>query len=78
MMDEERFIELLESALDKRSRIDAKEHSEHHEFISSFIKRERIKAERWEEIQRQILGWGAIALIGGIGTVVAKKMGIQL
>lgn len=78
MMDEERFIELLESALDKRSRIDAKEHFEHHEFISSFIKRERIRTERWEEIQRQVLGWGAIALIGGIGTIIAKKIGIQL
>ncbi|MEY4718474.1 MAG: hypothetical protein RL563_1092 [Pseudomonadota bacterium] len=78
MMDEDRFIELLDNALDKRARIDAKLHGAHHDFVQRWIEKEKIKAERWEEIKRQVFGWGLIAIIGAIGTVVAKKAGIQI
>ena len=37
-------------------------------FIRAFIADSKRKQERWERIKEQVLGWGVIALIGGIGT----------
>lgn len=44
-------------------------HAEHHEFIKSWIEREKVKAERWEKIRVQVAGWGIVVALGWIGTV---------
>jgi hypothetical protein len=41
-----------------------------HEFLRTLIHREQIRAERWEKIKTQVLGWGIIAVAGWLGTVV--------
>jgi len=46
------------------------EHKEHHAFVQKMIEREERKQEMWEKIKAQVLGWGVIALVGGIGTAV--------
>ena len=43
-------------------------HREHHEFIRTYIEERRIKQERAEKIKTQVLGWGIVALLSGIGT----------
>jgi siroheme synthase (precorrin-2 oxidase/ferrochelatase) len=48
---------------------------EHRQFINALIKREHVRAERWEAIKIQILGWGAVAAVGWIGTQIAKGLG---
>jgi len=78
-MEEQQLIELLEKVIDSKMRGGSlNEHAEHHEFIASWIKKEQIRAERWEEIHRQLLGWGFIAVIGAIGAYIARKVGVQL
>jgi hypothetical protein len=66
-MDDDKFRRLLHEVLDERPRIDTEVHAEHHEFIKQWIDRERIKAERWEDIRRQLCGWGVISMAGAIG-----------
>lgn len=78
MITEEKLKVIIESALEDRSRIDCQEHQHHHEFISEFIEQERMKRERWEQIQRQVLGWGIIAIAGTVGSIVARKFGVDL
>lgn len=41
-----------------------------HEFIKALYLREQRSSERWEKIKTQVLGWGALALVGWLGTVI--------
>jgi hypothetical protein len=78
VIEEQRLIEIIEKALADRSRVDCEAHAEHHRFIAEWIEAQRIKKERWEDIQRQVLGWGVIAIIGTLGAITAKSLGIKL
>ncbi|MDE3022910.1 MAG: hypothetical protein KGI54_13810 [Pseudomonadota bacterium] len=53
-------------------------HAEHHEFIKSFIEREKVKAERWEKIRVQVTGWGIVVVLGAIGTIVYNSLWASL
>lgn len=75
-IDKTELVRVIDAALEKRSRIDCESHAEHHQFIAEFIAEQHLKQERWEAIQRQVLGWGIIAIVGGIGTAIAKKFGM--
>lgn len=51
------------------------EHREHHAFIRTYIEERRvqreeqmIKRERNEKIKAQVMGWGIVSVLGGIGT----------
>jgi hypothetical protein len=77
-LTEERLIEIMDEALEKRSRIDAESHAEHHAFIAALIEREHRKREMWEAIARQVLGWGAVAIAGAIGSVILKSLKVYL
>lgn len=43
-------------------------HVEHHAFIKEYIEERRIKRERAEKIKTQVMGWGIVSVLGGIGT----------
>jgi len=77
-MTEEKIKNIIETALEERSRVDIATHSEHHEFIQRFIEEQDRKQEMWETIKSQVLGWGIIAIVGTLGTVVAHKFGFNL
>lgn len=47
---------------------------EHKTFIDAMILREKRKAELFQSVQEQVLGWGAIALVGTIGVYLADKI----
>jgi hypothetical protein len=51
---------------------------EHKAFIEVMMIREQRKAELWESIKSQILGWGIIGIVGAIGAYVGGKLGISL
>jgi len=74
MIDEQRIAEIIAEALDSRSRIDAESHAEHHAFIASMIKREQRRQQVWDSITQQVLGWGAVAVVGAIGTAIIKVL----
>lgn len=64
--DRQEIITEFNKALDRRRGEDI-QHKEHHAFVSLMIEKERIKQQRWEAIRRQVLGWGVIVLLSGIG-----------
>ncbi len=78
MVSEDKLKKIIEQALEDRSRMDLKEHYEHHEFIAEFIEKERVKRERWETVWRQLLGWGLIGLVGILGKAVAEFLKLDL
>jgi len=78
MMSEDKLREIIRSELEDRSNIDINTHAEQHEFIATLIDEERRKQERWDAIQRQVLGWGIIAIVGSIGSLIAQKFGFDL
>ena len=43
-------------------------HTEHHEFLSTWIARVRQREERQEKLKTQVFGWGIITILGAIGT----------
>jgi DNA-binding transcriptional ArsR family regulator len=69
MMSDERLIGLLTQALEVHASktADAGLTEEERDFVRMLVSRERIKAQRWEDLRRQLCGWGAISLAGTIG-----------
>lgn len=41
-----------------------------HEFLKMLIRREQLRAERWEKIKIHVLGWGIVGAVGWLGAVV--------
>lgn len=78
MISEDKLKIIIDEALESLSRIDIDMHTEHHDFIQHYIEEQERKREHWEAIQRQVFGWGIIALVGTIGSIVAHKFGIDL
>lgn len=62
-----RLREIINETLDDRDAFSGRTHSDHHRFVEEMIERERRKVERREKVRQQVLGWGAITVITGIG-----------
>lgn len=45
-------------------------HREHHDFIKTWIEKQKRKEERWDKIKTQVGGWAIVSALGGIGTAV--------
>jgi len=78
VMSEEKLRHIIRDELASRSRIDCEVHDEHHRFIAEYIEECQARRERWEAIQRQVLGWGIIAVVGSIGAAIARKFGLNI
>lgn len=63
--------EAVVEVLDKRLGIGEEEHREHHNFIRLLLKKMERRRVFWEQIRKQVIGWGIIALLSGIGVAVA-------
>lgn len=44
--------------------------ADEHAFLKAWIKREEIRAERWEKIKVHVLGWGVVAAVGWLGSII--------
>jgi hypothetical protein len=66
-MVKEDVIAAIEEVLEKRSKIDSTVHLEDHLFIAH-LRAEKEKTIRLtDKIKEQVLGWGAISIIGFLG-----------
>jgi len=61
--DIERIREVVGEELDHRRTIDIETHRAHHDFIRRTIERQRVRAERWEQIRRHVLGWAVVGTL---------------
>jgi len=66
----QQVIDAVHDALDQRSRIDATTHADHHQFVGHLISRYQRRRELTDKVKQQVVGWGVILLLGGIGTAV--------
>ncbi len=74
MITPEQIALILEEVLEKRAKIDAEIHMEHHEFIRTLIEKEQRKQALWDAVQKQVFGWGAVALIGFLGDYILSHL----
>jgi hypothetical protein len=65
---------MLRDELDKRSRIDADVHADHHRFVAELIERGRRRRDMLDKAKGQILGWAVIAGVGSFAAWVAKEV----
>jgi len=63
-------IEAVHEALDQRSHIDAKTHAAHHQYLANMIDDSARRRTLVEKTKQQVIGWGVILALGGIGTAV--------
>jgi len=59
----EQIRQVVGEELDSRRTIDIETHRAHHDFIRQMIESRRIRAERWEQVRRHVLGWAVVGLI---------------
>lgn len=53
--------------LEKNRSITTDVHNKHHEFIDTVIMQTQKRAAMWEGIRKQVIGWGIIAFLSGVG-----------
>lgn len=70
MSDKDDLKKVLEEVLDARAPVDKETHIKHHAFIDILLEeREKSKA-RNEKIKTQVIGWGVVVVLSGIGTAI--------
>ncbi|NIT13224.1 MAG: hypothetical protein GTN99_02970 [Candidatus Dadabacteria bacterium] len=62
-----KIISAVDVHLKKSMAMDEVHHKHHHEYIEILIEKERKKAALRESIKKQVLGWGVITMLSGIG-----------
>lgn len=67
-------VEQIVEIMNNKSLLTHDEHSHHHDFIEAMIKKEERKQETWQKVKVHVLGWGAIGIIGSIGTWILKHI----
>jgi hypothetical protein len=73
LMEKEHLEQIAASVaeqLDKNRHIDRDTHRKHHEFIDTVIMETNRRRNFWEQIRKQVAGWGIIMVISGIGYAV--------
>lgn len=78
MITPEQIAVILEEVLERRAKIDTEIHLEHHEFIKAMIEREQRRQALWDAVQKQVFGWGAVALIGFLGDYIISHLKFDL
>jgi len=69
-MNNDDLKKTLEEVLDARAPVDKETHIKHHDFIDILLEeREKSKALK-EKVKTQVIGWGIVAFLSGIGTAV--------
>lgn len=66
-MTPEEIRNIFNEELDRRRGEDLT-HKAHHAFVEAMVRREERRLEVWQNIKVHVLGWGIVAIIGGLGT----------
>lgn len=61
------ITEALDSALDRRAKVDSETHRAHHAYIENCIERDKNRAARLEHIRRHVIGWSVVSGLGLVG-----------
>lgn len=69
-MNKDELKEALREELDARSPVDKETHIKHHRFIDVLIGEYEAKKARNEKIKQNVIVWGILAILSGIGTAV--------
>ena len=70
MTEIQELAEELIKQLESHSGIDPETHRKHHEYIDDCIQDNRRKRVFWDNVKKQVTGWGIITVLGGIGFAV--------
>lgn len=62
--------DVVNEVLDERTRVGEPKHTDHHQFMQMQIERYEAKKRLRESVKKQVIGWGVIVALGGIGTAV--------
>lgn len=57
----------IHEVLDERNSIDKEKHTVHHRYVDELITCQKKKREARERIKQQVMGWGIITALSGIG-----------
>ena len=74
--EKEELKDLFTETIQTWRQVDAVTHKKHHDFIDQEMKIRSKRRERGEAILKQVMGWGIIVALSGIGLAVwelAKK-----
>lgn len=63
-------IEAIAERLSSWSGLSTEEHRKHHEALELFIENQKDKKQHWDKIKEQVSGWGVVAILGGIGSLI--------
>lgn len=70
MLTKQDLQDAINEVMDERARIDQATHVQHHEFIEMLIEQYQEKKRVRESVKKQVIGWGVILALGGVGTAV--------
>lgn len=70
MLTKDDVQDAINEVMDERARIDQVTHVQHHQFIEMQIEEYQDKKRLRESVKKQVIGWGVILALGGIGTAV--------
>jgi len=70
----EELKKAINQVLDERHSIDEVTHKAHHDWVAWKIKREQRHQEIMDAVYKQVIGWGVIVFLGGIGLAVYDFM----
>ena len=69
-IDIKELAKTLIHELDSERKISPETHELHHDYIRHKLSKEEKKDAMWEGVKKQILGWGIIIILSGIGIAV--------
>ena len=64
--------EAVAEELDDRRSIEPEVHTDHHEWVTHQIEKDKQRERRWEKVSQTVLGWLVIGALSTIGIAVYK------
>lgn len=68
------FTESLHSAMDDRKKIDDELHAKHHRYLDMVIEKDEKRKELIQNTKKQVVAWGLITMLTGIGYAVYDSL----
>lgn len=69
-LTKEDVSDAIKNVLDERNRVDQLTHQRHHEFVEMQIEKYKERKRVRESVKKQVIGWGVIIGLSGIGVAV--------
>lgn len=73
-LDVDSFIERIAAHGAQQALKNFRYPSDHFAFVEAMMLKEQRKQEMWRAVKVHVLGWGIVALVGGLGTFVLTHL----